>query len=120
MSTTFPDVRKFWGNGYLGYVKEGTKPHLFVPCNFQMVEGSQWSEAFIVEKCRAGLITVFSNDDNKGQAIITKNASCSTSVAEIMAWPKDGYHFVKWSDGDTSNPRTLTINKKIELIAIFE
>lgn len=37
-----------------------------------------------------------------------------------LATAKDGYHFVKWSDGDTSNPRTLTINKKIELIAIFE
>ena len=120
MSTTFPKVRDLMGDGYLGYIKGGTKPHLYVPCNFQMVEESQWSNAFIVEKCKAGLINVFSNDDKKGQAIITKNVSCSTSVAEVMAWPKDGYNFVKWSDGDTSNPRTIKIIKRTELIAIFE
>jgi hypothetical protein len=38
---------------------------------------------------------------------------------QIMATANSGYQFVKWSDEDTNNPRTITVNKTIALIAIF-
>ena len=38
---------------------------------------------------------------------------------QIMATANSGYHFEKWSDDDTNNPRTITVNKNIALIAIF-
>ncbi|MEE1090995.1 MAG: hypothetical protein UH103_06180, partial [Paludibacteraceae bacterium] len=31
-----------------------------------------------------------------------------------------GYHFEKWSDGNTENPRTITVTEDIELSATFE
>lgn len=37
----------------------------------------------------------------------------------IMATANSGYHFEKWSDDDTNNPRTLTVTKNIALIAVF-
>lgn len=37
----------------------------------------------------------------------------------IMATSNSGYHFENWSDGDASNPRTLTVTKNIALIAVF-
>lgn len=37
----------------------------------------------------------------------------------VTATPKEGYHFVKWSDETTENPRTLEANSNIELQAIF-
>ena len=37
----------------------------------------------------------------------------------IMATANSGYHFEKWSDDDTNNPRTITVSKNIALIAIF-
>ena len=37
----------------------------------------------------------------------------------IMATASSGYHFQNWSDGDATNPRTLTIDKNIALIAVF-
>lgn len=41
--------------------------------------------------------------------------------AEIKAIPKDGYKFLKWSDGVTSATRTVTSNgTNISLIAYFE
>ena len=38
---------------------------------------------------------------------------------QIMATANSGYHFEKWSDDDTNNPRTITVTKNIALIAVF-
>ena len=40
-------------------------------------------------------------------------------TATLIATPKDGYEFVRWSDGNTANPRTLTITENITLTAEF-
>ena len=39
---------------------------------------------------------------------------------EIEAIPSTGYSFVKWSDGDDSNPRTITVNGDATYTATFE
>ena len=41
------------------------------------------------------------------------------SSAEISATAAEGYHFVKWSDGNTSASRTVVVDKDIELTAEF-
>ena len=38
---------------------------------------------------------------------------------QIMATANSGYHFENWSDGDATNPRTITVDKNIALIAVF-
>jgi hypothetical protein len=38
----------------------------------------------------------------------------------LTATPNEGYHFVKWSDGNTENPRTIVVVEDIELRAEFE
>ena len=40
-------------------------------------------------------------------------------TATLTATPKDGYEFVRWSDGNTANPRTLTITNNLTLTAEF-
>ena len=40
-------------------------------------------------------------------------------TATLTATPKDGYEFVRWSDGNTANPRTLTVTKDLSLNAEF-
>lgn len=37
----------------------------------------------------------------------------------LKATPSDGYHFVKWSDGDTNPTRTVTVTRSYTYIAIF-
>ena len=32
----------------------------------------------------------------------------------------DNYHFVRWDDGDTTNPRRITVTEDMELTAYFE
>ena len=41
------------------------------------------------------------------------------AVATLTAVPDEGYHFVSWSDGNTDNPRSLTVNANITLSAVF-
>ena len=38
----------------------------------------------------------------------------------VTAVPEDGFHFVKWSDGETANPRTVTATEGLSLTAEFE
>ena len=37
----------------------------------------------------------------------------------IVAIANEGYHFVKWSDGNTENPRTIVVTEDVELMAEF-
>ena len=39
---------------------------------------------------------------------------------KITATPRDGYVFKEWSDGNTDNPRYLTVSSNISLTAYFE
>ena len=73
-----------------------------------------------------------SDDDDEKTYTVTLNVEDSTMGTvvgdgeytegmeiSIVATAKKGYHFTKWSDGNTSNPRTLIVNKSISLIAFF-
>lgn len=42
------------------------------------------------------------------------------STATLTASPADCYRFVRWSDGNTSNPRTVTVTGDATYTAIFE
>lgn len=41
------------------------------------------------------------------------------ATATLTAVPDEGYHFVSWSDGNTDNPRSITVNENIYLSAVF-
>ena len=42
------------------------------------------------------------------------------SIATLTATPDADYRFVRWSDGNTENPRSITVTNDFELSAIFE
>ena len=39
---------------------------------------------------------------------------------EISATPNTGYHFTQWSDGNTDNPRTVTLTRDSTFTAVFD
>ena len=41
------------------------------------------------------------------------------TTTTIQAFPNPGYVFTKWSDENTQNPRTITVNSDITLVAFF-
>ena len=96
----------------------------YVPCGrLASYQASEWkgkSQVLeIVEKLPHEL-TVQVADGTMGSASITEELDCQTLTATITAIPNDGYHFIRWSDGNTDNPRTLTITSDTELFAEFE
>ena len=42
------------------------------------------------------------------------------SEIQVSATANYGYHFTQWSDGNTDNPRTISLTKDTNLVALFE
>ena len=50
---------------------------------------------------------------------LTQNVSAGTEV-KLYAHPKECNYFLQWSDGNTDNPRTVTVNGDATYTAIFK
>ena len=64
-------------------------------------------------------VTVLSEDQAKGSVYGSTTAEYKSTI-EIGAVANYGYHFEKWSDNNTDNPRQYTVKEAATLIAIFE
>ncbi len=67
-------------------------------------------------------LTVISNNDAWGTAAVTGEQKAKYAEGEqvtIEATKNAGYHFVRWSDGETANPRTITMDADKTLTATF-
>ena len=62
--------------------------------------------------------TLTVSSDNNGTATGSGTYEQNTEVT-ISATPNTGYKFQKWSDGNTENPRTVTVTKDSSLVAVF-
>ena len=63
--------------------------------------------------------SVVSEDTLKGTVQIITQPSQSNPQATFVALPNTGYTFSHWSDGNTQNPRTLTVTQDTVLVACF-
>ena len=65
-------------------------------------------------------VQITSADENKGTVSgITSGTIKEGTVVVFYATANDGYEFDGWSDGNIDNPRSVTINGDIELVATF-
>ena len=71
--------------------------------------------AIFTETETAPTITVTVNDATMGSATYTMDGN----TAVLTATPNEGYSFVIWNDGNTENPRTVTITSDTAFMAIF-
>lgn len=62
-------------------------------------------------------VTLYCNTDEG--SVVGGGTYAEGSTATILAMPKTGYRFIKWSDENTQNPRQLTVNEDVMLIAFF-
>ena len=60
-----------------------------------------------------------SSDENMGRVTETKKYYTLNEVVEIWAKAYNGYKFTGWSDGNTDNPRTITMTGNLTLTANF-
>jgi hypothetical protein len=90
-----------------------------VPCGSENAykAASGWKEFTNIQEPQVEYaIQVSTSNSQMGSAIVVYNTSCG---AQISATANYGYHFVKWSDGNTDNPRTLTLTQDTVLTAEF-
>ena len=64
-------------------------------------------------------LSVTSSNENMGSVSETKKYYTPNEVVEIYAEPYNGYKFTGWSDGNTDNPRTITMTGNLTLTANF-
>ena len=94
--------------------------NLYVPCGaeFDYFTYSYWA----VFKNIIGVehqVLVMVDDGSKGTAALTQPVLCETSEAVIAATPNADYVFTQWSDGNTDNPRTVTVTSDTTFTALF-
>ena len=89
---------------------------ILVPCT--AVETYQAAEYWQNLNIQGNNYTVALSSTEGGSALVT-SSDCATNMVTIEAYADSGYEFTQWSDGNTDNPRTLTLTENIELTAEF-
>ena len=64
------------------------------------------------------LVTLQANNDQWGEVAGTNLYTQDTTIT-ITATPNEGYTFLRWSDGNTDNPRTIQVTSDTTLTAEF-
>ena len=64
------------------------------------------------------ILTLVSSDDNRGYVYGAGQFKPNTPI-EMTAYPRLGYHFTQWSDGNTDNPREIVLTCDTTFTAEF-
>ncbi|MCQ2959441.1 MAG: hypothetical protein MJ198_04540 [Bacteroidales bacterium] len=64
-------------------------------------------------------ITVVASDNTMG-VIVGAGKYEAGETATLAVVPSKGYQFVQWNDGNTDNPRVITVTENMFLVATFE
>ncbi len=89
-----------------------------IPCGSTYSYSSTWTQfSNFVEQFDYSL-SALSADVEMGSVNIDTDPTCQ-SPAVVSATANYGYQFDHWSDGNTDNPRTLTVTQDTSLMAYF-
>ena len=96
---------------------------LTVPCgSLEAYTASDWRRVFsnhdsiFISEDLSFELSVSANDETYGSVAI---GSSSCAVRTLTAIANEGYNFVIWNDGNTENPRTVSITSDTAFVAIF-
>ena len=111
---------------------------------FTVIPSSNWSfEKYVINGTeyfttpltihltQATTVTAYFTEDDKyfinastnfeyGSIYLSDNDVYSGTVVTVWARPFPDYNFIRWSDGETQNPRQITVTSNITLIAIYQ
>lgn len=93
---------------------------LFVPCNTKTAyqAANTWKDFTNIREKFTYTITATPNNTAWGTVSYT-SLDCSNLTTTMTAIPKTGYMFVQWTDGNTENPRLVTVNQDTTFKADF-
>lgn len=94
---------------------------VLVPCGAVMnyYTTNYWENFSNIVEAPPFKLTVGSNDEGMGTVAITQQPTCNNHTARISATAETGYHFLRWDDGNTTNPRQLNMTQDSIFTAIF-
>lgn len=78
--------------------------------------GNPLSEENIIAMAQKGDVTLYAKMG------IERNSELEVGCGDVVwitAMPEEGYHFVKWNDNNTENPRAITVNSDSTFVASF-
>ncbi len=95
---------------------------IYIPCGSLSSYTTRWDMfSNFIEMPPDDTVIVDVSNTSMGIATVTSMPTCEnhgTSVITAMAFPS--FRFVSWNDGDTANPRTITVTHDTTLTAIFD
>lgn len=79
-----------------------------------------WRNFINIQETGVALYTVeaYSSNESMG-SVMGGGEYAEGTVATLAAIPASGYCFVQWSDGNTENPRQITVTEDVSLTAEF-
>ena len=105
--------------GVNSFTSCSSNARIYVPCGSSSWYIAQLPAFFNFIEVFPYTYTLSSQDTLKGMVSSIASPTCSNSNWTINAIPNSGYTFSNWSDGNTQNPRTLTITQDTNLVAYF-
>lgn len=112
---TVAPVRYYEGT-FLG-VDSGTT--INIPCGSLNSYQSRWTEFSNFNESILYTISAMSADVITGNVRYLSHPSCTSSIATVEAIANPGYIFAHWSDGNTNNPRNISLTTDTTIIAYF-
>lgn len=112
-----------WSDGENNYYDNPLTIEVDGNSNYYAVFGTRVADTIYihdtVEYCQTFDVVVVSNNTNLGECAGSGVFNRGTRL-EILAIPRRGSRFLRWSDGNTDNPRIVVITENTNLTAIFE
>lgn len=91
---------------------------IYVPCGtLEAYRATSWSNYNVQYQPYSFEYRMISSEPHKGSVNIKAGNSCE--AISLSAVSNEGYYFVKWSDGNSDNPRTIILTQDTTIAAIF-
>jgi hypothetical protein len=94
--------------------------NLYVPCNaVSAYENAAYWNRFNIADEYPYSFSATTADQTKGVVEVIHTPDCANWQAEMEATPYNGFHFVRWSDGNTEPHRFIVVVQDTAIQAIF-
>ena len=92
-----------------------------VPCGavLDYYTTNHWENFSNLQEDAPHRLTALPENPVMGTAAVSQQPTCSNPAAIIAATAYSGYHFLRWSDGNPTNPRQVSVTQDTAFTAIF-
>ena len=98
-----------------------TSTPVYVPCDASLnyMVTDYWEDFSNILESAPFVLALYANDTAMGSVVVLQQPTCTNYQAAIQAVADSGFHFLRWADGSTANPRYLMLSSDTSFTAIF-